>query len=99
MLRDLPHTASTPEIRVACPDELKFRVVDRVAEAFRGKFEVVEVDGARILFPDGWGLVRASNTQPVIVMRFEAENSGALRRIRRKVEERLETILEDSGGS
>jgi phosphomannomutase/phosphoglucomutase len=83
---DLPRTVSTPEIRVDCPDELKFDVVARVAEAFRGKRKAVEIDGVRVLFPHGWGLVRASNTQPVLVMRFEAANEQLLADYRREME-------------
>ncbi|MBC7172234.1 MAG: phosphomannomutase, partial [Polyangiaceae bacterium] len=86
LLADLPVTHSTPEIRVDCPDEKKFGVVDRVLERFRKTHEVVDVDGARINFHDGWGLVRASNTQPVLVMRFEAGSVGRLEEIRADVE-------------
>lgn len=82
----LPTMVNTPEIRVDTPDELKFDVVRRVAEHFRGTREIVEVDGARILFPEGWGLVRASNTQPVLVMRFEAPTQELLDEYRREVE-------------
>ena len=55
-----------------CPDEDKFSIVEKVKESFRGEYPIVEVDGVRVLFPDGWGLVRASNTQPLLVLRFEA---------------------------
>jgi phosphomannomutase/phosphoglucomutase len=83
---DLPRTVSTPEIRVDCPDEIKFDVVARVAAAFRGKREAVDIDGVRVLFPQGWGLVRASNTQPVLVMRFEASDERLLADYRREME-------------
>ncbi|MGH9595084.1 MAG: phosphomannomutase/phosphoglucomutase, partial [Bryobacteraceae bacterium] len=71
-LAGLPKMVSTPEIRVDCPDEIKFQVVQRVLEHFRKTHSVIDVDGVRVLFSDGWGLLRASNTQPVLVMRFEA---------------------------
>jgi phosphomannomutase/phosphoglucomutase len=87
---DLPRTVSTPEIRVDCPDEIKFDVVARVAAAFRGKRDAVDIDGVRVLFPHGWGLVRASNTQPVLVMRFEASNEQLLADYRREMESAVE---------
>jgi phosphomannomutase/phosphoglucomutase len=87
---DLPRTVSTPEIRVDCPDEIKFDVVARVAEAFRGKRKTMDIDGVRVLFPHGWGLVRASNTQPVLVMRFEATSEQLLADYRREMESAVE---------
>lgn len=88
-LASLPRTVVTPEIRVDCPDELKFDVVARVTAHFRSRYDVVDVDGARILFPEGWGLLRASNTQPVLVMRFEAASAELLQRYRAEVEAAL----------
>ncbi|MGC9973329.1 MAG: phosphomannomutase, partial [Bryobacteraceae bacterium] len=88
-LEGLPQMVSTPEIRVDCSDELKFEVVQRVAEHFRETREVVDIDGARVLFPQGWGLVRASNTQPVLVLRFEAANLDLLAQYRKEVEDAL----------
>jgi phosphomannomutase/phosphoglucomutase len=85
-LEGLPRTVSTPEIRVDCGDEFKFEIVERVAAHFRKTREVVEVDGARILFPQGWGLVRASNTQPILVLRFEAATGELLADYRKEVE-------------
>jgi phosphomannomutase/phosphoglucomutase len=82
----LPRTVSTPEIRVDCPDEIKFDVVARVAAVLREKHKVVDIDGVRALFPHGWGLVRASNTQPVLVMRFEADSAELLDGYREEVE-------------
>ncbi len=84
-LEGLPQTVSTPEIRVDCPDEIKFEVVRRVAEHFRGLRETVDVDGVRVLFPQGWGLLRASNTQPVLVMRFEAANQALLAEYQKEI--------------
>ena len=82
----LPTMVNTPEIRVDTTEEIKFEVVRRVAEHFRNRREIVDVDGARILFPQGWGLVRASNTQPVLVMRFEAPTQELLAEYQREVE-------------
>jgi phosphomannomutase / phosphoglucomutase len=83
LLADLPKSHATPEIRVACPDEIKFGVVERVREALRGQGELNDIDGVRLRFADGaWGLVRASNTGPVIVLRFEAPSEARLAEIR-----------------
>jgi phosphomannomutase/phosphoglucomutase len=85
-LAGLPKLMSTPEIRVECPDETKFAVVARVAEQFRATHNVIDVDGVRVLFGEGWGLLRASNTQPVLVMRFEAASEALLARYQAEVE-------------
>ena len=89
MLSDMPQTFVTPEIRVQCDDDKKFEVVEKVKSQFRRDHKVIDVDGARILFPDGWGLVRASNTQDVLVMRFEADTKQSLDAIRSQVEEQV----------
>ena len=74
LLADLPRTETTPEIRVDCPDAVKFRVADRVRDELRAAGrDVIDLDGVRLTFPHGWGLLRASNTQPALVMRFEAD--------------------------
>jgi phosphomannomutase/phosphoglucomutase len=86
-VKGLPEMVSTPEIRVDTPDEIKFDVVARVADHFRRVRTIVDVDGARVLFPEGWGLVRASNTQPVLVMRFEARTSQLLDQYQHEVEQ------------
>jgi phosphomannomutase/phosphoglucomutase len=93
LLADVPRTVTTPELRVACPDEVKFDLVAAVTAAFRARGNaVVDVDGARISFGDGaWGLVRASNTGPVLVMRFEAPDEAKLVRIRTDVEDVVAT--------
>ncbi|HZT40488.1 MAG TPA: phosphomannomutase/phosphoglucomutase [Bryobacteraceae bacterium] len=96
-LEGVPKTVSTPEIRIDCPDEIKFAVVERVAEHFRKSHPVVDVDGVRVIFPQGWGLVRASNTQPVLVERFEAENKDLLERYRDQVEQALQQAKERVG--
>jgi phosphomannomutase/phosphoglucomutase len=94
----LPKTYATPEIRVACPDEVKFRVVERVTDHFRRSGRpIVDVDGVRVKYEDGWGLVRASNTQPALVLRFEALSEEALRRIQAEVYEVVYGTLRDLG--
>ena len=87
--RELPHVVNTPELRVWCADSDKPAVISRVLKAFSIDFEVNDIDGARIQFPEGWGLVRASNTQPVLVMRFEAYTESRLNEIKQHVEEWL----------
>ncbi len=92
LLADVPKLYSTPEIRFDTPDEKKFQIVERVKAAFKG-YDVIEIDGVRVKFPDGWGLIRASNTQPALVMRFEATSPEALARIRAFVEGELNKLL------
>jgi len=86
LLADVPRFVSTPEIRIDCPDDKKFAIVNDAVRHFTGRREVVGVDGARVLFGDGWGLIRASNTQPVLVARFEARTRDRLAEIRREME-------------
>ena len=86
LLSDVPKFVSTPEIRVDCPEELKFGIVERAVAHFRSTHDVIDVDGVRVLFGDGWGLIRASNTQPVLVLRFEARNAKRLAEIRGHME-------------
>jgi phosphomannomutase / phosphoglucomutase len=86
LLADVPATHVTPEIRVDCPDDVKFGVVDRVLQHYRATHPVLDVDGARVNFEGGWGLVRASNTQPALVLRFEAQSTDRLNEIRSEVE-------------
>jgi phosphomannomutase/phosphoglucomutase len=86
---DIPAYPSTPELRVDCAEDRKFEVVARAVEHYRAHHPVNDIDGARIDFEDGWALIRASNTQPVIVVRFESETSEGLRRIRDEVAEYL----------
>jgi phosphomannomutase/phosphoglucomutase len=93
LLADLPRTVYTPEIRVDCPDARKFEVVLALQESFRQTHQVIDVDGARIVFEDGWALVRASNTQPVLVLRFEAATEERLDVIRRTVESRVRELI------
>lgn len=89
-LKDMPKTVSTPELRTDCPDDLKFKVISKVAEMMRREHAIVDVDGVRVPFEDGWGLVRASNTQPVLVMRFEACNEEKLTLYQKQMEEVVE---------
>ena len=87
LLADVPATSSTPEIRVTCPDAIKFDVVRRVTDHFRATHDVLDIEGARVDFGDGaWGLCRASNTGPVLVLRFEARTPERRDRIRAEVE-------------
>ncbi len=86
LLEDWHKLYNTPEIRSDCPDEIKFQVVDKVRDHFRNKYKVVDVDGMRVIMDGGWGLLRASNTQPVVVMRFEAASEERLNEIRTEVE-------------
>jgi phosphomannomutase/phosphoglucomutase len=92
MLADLPQTEFTPEIRLDCPDDRKFEVVRQAAAYFRAHYETLEIDGARVNFPGGWGLVRASNTQPALVMRFEADTAALLREIQSIFERKLSEL-------
>ncbi len=85
-LDGIPKLVSTPELRVDCPDDKKFLVVEKVAAAVRQRYKVVDVDGVRAIFEHGWGLVRASNTQPVLVMRFEATTDRLLSEYRAELE-------------
>jgi phosphomannomutase/phosphoglucomutase len=91
LLADVPRFVSTPELRVDCPDDRKFEVVAAAQQYFATRHDVIAVDGARILFGDGWGLIRASNTQPILVMRFEAMSESRLAEIRAEVEGWLAT--------
>jgi phosphomannomutase/phosphoglucomutase len=77
-LADLPKTFATPEMRVDAPEAEKFAIVERAAQHFASLYPVNTIDGVRITFPKGWGLVRASNTQAILVLRFEATDSAAL---------------------
>ena len=89
LLAEIPSYPNTPEIRVDCADAVKFRVVQEVGDDFRRDFETVDVDGVRVLFGDGWGLLRASNTQSVLVLRFEAHTPERLEQIQAMFAERL----------
>jgi phosphomannomutase/phosphoglucomutase len=89
LLADVPKMANTPEIRIDCPDDRKFDIVAELAEEFKKDYDVIDVDGARVLFDGGWGLIRSSNTQPVLVLRFEATDEKRLEEIRQIFMEKL----------
>jgi phosphomannomutase/phosphoglucomutase len=86
----LPVMVNTPELRFDVSDELKFELVKKVTARLRAHGDVVDIDGARLRVPGGWGLVRASNTQPALVLRFEAESTARLVEIRALVEREVE---------
>ena len=82
LVDSIPHYFATPETRLACPDDRKFEVVETLKRDFAGRYRVIDIDGARVEFGDGWGLARASNTQPALVVRFEARTPERLEQIR-----------------
>ena len=86
LLADVPDFVSTPELRIDVAEEEKFAIVDRAVKHFRGLHDVSDVDGVRVLYGDGWGLIRASNTQPVLVARYEARTPERLQAIRGEME-------------
>ena len=86
LLADVPNFVSTPEIRIEVPEERKFGIVDKAVAHFRSQHDVIDVDGVRVLFGDGWGLIRASNTQPVLVARYEASSPQRLAAIQGEME-------------
>ena len=89
LVDQLPAFISTPEIRIACPDDKKFGVVDELIKEFKTEYDVIDIDGARVLFGDGWGLVRVSNTQPILVLRFEAKTEERLKEIKNIFKDKL----------
>jgi phosphomannomutase/phosphoglucomutase len=92
LLADLPKTVSTPEIRVDCPDDEKFIIAEKARAYFRRYYDVIETDGVRVRFADGWALIRASNTQPALVLRFEAQSADQLESYREIVESKLKEL-------
>ncbi|MDQ7843996.1 MAG: phosphomannomutase/phosphoglucomutase [Armatimonadota bacterium] len=92
LMADVPRYNSTPEVRVDCPDEAKFGVVETLVQRFRRHHQVIDIDGVRVLFGHGWGLVRASNTQPALVVRAESRTPAGLREIKRSIETELSTF-------
>ncbi len=93
LLADVPRTYTTPEIRIDCPDRIKVAVVNAVRERYRRTHHIIDIDGVRVTFGDGWGLLRASNTQPVLVLRFEAATPERLAAIRGEMESILDDVL------
>ncbi|MFT3913661.1 MAG: phosphomannomutase/phosphoglucomutase [Anaeromyxobacteraceae bacterium] len=98
LLADVPETFSTPELRFPCPEELKFELVKRAQAWFSARYETITVDGVRVVFPDGFGVVRASNTQPLLVLRFEARTRERLAEIEKLVRSRVEELMRELGG-
>ncbi len=92
-LADLPETFSTPEIRVYASDQVKFTIVDEVKKVLAQKYPIIDIDGVRAIYPNGWALVRPSNTQEILVLRFEADSKNALRTIRSEVEKIIEDVI------
>ncbi len=95
LLEDIPHSVSTPEIRLECPEEIKFELVERVKTNLSETHEVIDIDGVRIEFPYGWGLIRASNTQPALVLRFEAQDNDKLEEIKSIIEGELNSQMNE----
>lgn len=96
LLSDVPVMYSTPEIHADTTDTKKFQIVEKAKAFFKASYDVVDIDGVRVTFPDGWGLVRASNTQPVLVMRFEATTSARLQEIQHLVESKVTELIQSS---
>lgn len=93
-LADQPKMYNTPELHIDCADDKKFDVVAKACQSFKDDgLDVNDIDGARITFPDGWGLVRASNTTPVLVLRFEAETEARMLEIQKMVEDRIKKFM------
>lgn len=86
---DVPKYYATPEMRPLCPDKDKFKIVEEIVKYFKAKYKVIDIDGARVLFEDGWGLVRASNTQSALIVRCEGKTPEALRRIKEIIFDKL----------
>jgi len=94
LLQDVPHFETTPELRIECSDDRKFDLVSEAIDHFSARgYEIIDIDGMRINFGDGWGLLRASNTQPALVMRFEAPNTVRLQEMRNRIENWLEAQM------
>jgi len=93
MLSDLPQTFTTPEIRIYSSDKVKFKIVQEVKKELSKQHEVIDIDGVRALFPKGWGLVRASNTQGALVLRFEAETEEDLESIQEEIKKTIEKAI------
>ncbi|HEX9507088.1 MAG TPA: phosphomannomutase, partial [Myxococcales bacterium] len=93
LLADVPKTYASPELRVDTVEERKFEIVKRATEVLRqAGYSIVDIDGVRVTFPDGWGLIRASNTQPLLVLRFEAKTRSRLMEIQQLIESTLEKV-------
>ncbi len=99
LLADLPKTFNTPEIRIDCPEDIKFDVVEKVKNYFqKKKYDINDIDGMRITFEDGWALVRASNTQAVLVLRFESTGKARLKKFKKMISEKVQEFIEKLSG-
>ncbi|MSP39557.1 MAG: phosphomannomutase/phosphoglucomutase [Deltaproteobacteria bacterium] len=96
LLTDLPKSVSTPELRVECPDDQKFLIAERATAYFRQHYNVIDVDGVRVQFAEGWGLIRASNTQPALVLRIEAQSQAKLEEYRALIDAKLRDFAQQS---
>jgi len=94
LLADLPPTYTTPEIRIYASDQVKFKIVDQVKRILAQKYPIIDIDGVRAEFPHGWALVRASNTQEVLVLRFEADTEAHQQAIQEEVEQVLREVIQ-----
>jgi len=92
LLTGITEYKSTPEIRIPYPDEQKFELVERVKKYFSEKYKTINIDGVKVLFADGWGLVRASNTQPILVLRFEARTEKRLEEIKSLITNKIKEL-------
>jgi phosphomannomutase/phosphoglucomutase len=92
LVDELPVYYATPETRVPCPEEKKFALVEELSAYFKSQYKVIDIDGVRVQFEGGWGLIRASNTQPVLVLRFEAQTPERLREIQDVVLSKLRDV-------
>ncbi|MBN1223342.1 MAG: phosphomannomutase/phosphoglucomutase [Candidatus Aminicenantes bacterium] len=99
LLSDLPRTYNTPEIRIYASDEVKFKIVDGVKEELAARLPVIDIDGVRAIYPKGWALVRASNTQGALVLRFEADTESDLKTIKKEVEQTIESVIKNLNSS
>jgi phosphomannomutase/phosphoglucomutase len=89
LLSTIPQYQSTPEIRTDCSEKDKFKIVQELKSYFKERYETIDIDGIRILFEDGWALIRASNTQPILVLRFEAKTEQRMEEIKKIVRDKL----------
>jgi phosphomannomutase/phosphoglucomutase len=96
MFDAIPRVFNTPEIRIEAGDDVKFQVVDVIRDYFKKILPVIDIDGARVKFPHGWALVRASNTQPSLVVRYEADSQEELERIQAQVDEVIRRTLAEA---
>ncbi len=95
MLEDWPETFFTPEIRIDCPENIKFELVKLATAELKKDYNVIDIDGARVVFEDGWALIRASNTQPALTLRFEASSPKRLQQVRDVIESLLSRLTEE----